>query len=115
MKQYQLNIYQPVGDAPAPEVLTRIMHDVGALVQEAKAAGVWVFNAGLSAPSSATVVRHQPDEVILTDGPFVEAKEFIGGFLIIRVADLDAALDWGAKLSRATTLPIEVRPLHGEG
>jgi hypothetical protein len=115
MKQYQLNIYQPAGPVPPPEVLTRVMRDVHALVRETKAAGAWVFNGGLAAPSSATVVRHRDGEPIFSDGPFAEAKEHIGGFMVIRAPDLDAALVWATKLSRATTLPIEVRPLHDEG
>lgn len=115
MKLYQLSIYQPAGGPPPPEVLIPIMRDVGALIQETKAAGVWVFNGGLAPPASATVVRIRDGEPFLTDGPFVELKEFIGGFVVIRVPDLDAALAWGAKLSRATTLPIEVRPFQGEG
>jgi hypothetical protein len=114
MKQYQLNIYQPEGGQPAPEVLTRIMQDVDALVTDTKEKGVWVFNGGLTPPSSATVVRVRGDETFLADGPFTESKEFIGGFLVIRVADLDEALAWAARLGRATTLPIEVRPFHGD-
>jgi hypothetical protein len=115
MKSYLLSIYQPDGPVPPPEVLGPIMRDVGALVQETKTAGVWVFNGGLAPPSSATVVRVREGEALLTDGPFTEGKEHIGGFLIVRAPDLDAALEWGRKLSRATTLPIEVRPFHGEG
>ncbi|MFP2908299.1 YciI family protein [Pyxidicoccus sp. 3LFB2] len=115
MKLYQLNIYQPEGPPPPPEFLMPIMRDVGALVEATKSAGVWVFNGGLTPPESATVVRVRDGEPVLTDGPFVEAKEYIGGFIIIRVADLDAALAWGTKLSRATRLPIEVRPFQGEG
>jgi hypothetical protein len=91
------------------------MNDVGAFVQATKAAGVWVFNGGLGAPSSSTVVRVRGGEVVLTDGPFVEAKEFIGGVVVVRVADLDAALDWARRLAEATTLPIEVRPFVGDG
>jgi hypothetical protein len=112
MKQYQLNIIQPVGAPPPPEVLGKIMNDVHAFIEETKATGVWVFNGGLSAPSSATVVRFKDGEAILTDGPFAEGKEHIGGFVVVRVPDLDAALHWGKKLSRATTLPIEVRPFQ---
>jgi hypothetical protein len=112
MKQYLLNIYQPVGAPPPPEVLGKIMGDVHAFIEDAKTSGVWVFNGGLSAPGSATVVRVENGETLLTDGPFAEGKEHIGGFVVIRVADLDAALDWGSKLSRATTLPIEVRPFQ---
>lgn len=60
------------------------------------------------------MVRQKDEEVLMTDGPFVEGKEHIGGFTVIEAPDLDAALEWGRKLARATTLPIEVRPLqHG--
>jgi hypothetical protein len=58
------------------------------------------------------VVRVRDGDVLMTDGPFAEGKEHIGGFTIIDVADLDAALEWGRKLTRATTLPIEVRPFR---
>jgi hypothetical protein len=51
----------------------------------------------------------------MTDGPFVESKEHLGGFTIINAPDLDSALDWGAKLAEATTLPVEVRPFHDDG
>jgi hypothetical protein len=115
MNQYLLNIYQPEGDPPSPEVLARIMRDVDVLLEDAKKAGVWVFNGGLTPPGSATVVRLRADEVLLTDGPFAEGKEFIGGLLVVRVADLDAALEWAERLSRATTLPIEVRPFQQQG
>ena len=114
MKQYLLSVYQPEGDPPAPEVLERIMRDVDAVDQELKAAGAWVFAGGLHAPSTATVVRLRDGEMLTTDGPFAEAKEYIGGFTIIKAPDLDAALEWGRKLARATTLPIEVRPFVDE-
>ena len=90
------------------------MRDVRALREEMKAAGAWVFTAGLHPPSTATVVRVNGAKPMMTDGPFAEGKEHIGGFSIIRAADLDAALEWGARLARATTLPIEVRPIHEE-
>lgn len=112
MKQYLLSIYQPNGPIPAPEVLEGIMRDVNALRQEMKASGAWVFTAGLHAPSTATVVRLKDREVLTTDGPYIEGKEHIGGFTVIRAPDLDSALTWGRKLARATTLPIEVRPVN---
>ena len=114
MKQYLLSIYQPEGDPPVPEVLETIMRDVDAFNQELKAAGAWVFAAGLHAPSTATVVRLKGGEVLMTDGPFAEGKEYIGGLCIIKAPDLDAALEWGRKAARATTLPIEVRPFVDE-
>jgi hypothetical protein len=112
MKQYLLSVYQP-SETPPPDVdLDKIMRDVRALQQEMREAGVWVFAGGLHGPSSATVLRPDGDEILTTDGPYIEAKEFIGGFTIIEAPDLDAALDWGSKAARATTLPIEVRPFQ---
>jgi hypothetical protein len=114
MKQYLLSVYQPDGDPPSPEVLGPIMRDLEVVNQELKAAGAWVFTAGLHPPSTATVVRLRDGDVLMTDGPFAEGKEHIGGFTIIKAPDLDAALDWARKLARASTLPIEVRPLQDE-
>ncbi len=114
MKQYLLSVYQPEGEPPAPEVLEAIMRDVDAVDREMKATGAWVFAGGLHAPSTATVVRLRDGEVLTTDGPFAEGKEYIGGLCIIKAPDLDAALEWGRKVARATTLPIEVRPFQDE-
>jgi hypothetical protein len=114
MQQYLLSIYQPDG-APPPEVLERVMREIAALNQELKAAGAWVFVGGLHPPSTATVVRHRGGDTLLTDGPFAEAKEHIGGIYVIRADDLDAALAWARRLSQATTLPVEVRPFHDQG
>src|SRR5262249_10916576 len=112
MKRYLLSIYQPDGPAPPPEVLDPVMRDVDALIKEVKAAGAWVFNGGLYPSSTATVVRLQDGDVLTTDGPFAEGKEPAGGCLLIKAPALDAALDWGRKAARATTLPIEVRPFQ---
>jgi hypothetical protein len=114
MKQYLLTIHQPDGPPPPPAALAEIMKDVTALTDELKAAGVWVFSGGLHDPSTATVVRPQGREVLVTDGPFAEGKEHVGGLLIIRAPDLDAALEWARKAARATTLPIEVRPFRND-
>ncbi len=114
MKQYLLSVYQPDGPPPPPEVLERINRDLDALNQELKAAGAWVFAGGLHPPSTATVVRDRDGQVVITDGPFAEGKEHIGGFTIVKAPDLDAALAWARRLTRATTLPIEVRPFQGE-
>src|SRR5919201_2897848 len=97
MNQYLLSIYQPDGVTPPPEFLAKVMQDVDALIQEAKAAGVWVFNGGLHAPSSATVLRLRDGEVLTTDGPYTESKEHIGGVLIIKAPDFYAAPEWGRK------------------
>ena len=112
MTRYMLSIYQPVGDPPPPEILEPIMRELDAVNQEMRASGAWVFGAGLHPPDTATVVRVQDGGVLMTDGPFAEGKEHLGGFTIIEAPDLDAALAWGRKLARALTLPIEVRPLH---
>jgi hypothetical protein len=110
MKLYLLSVYQPDGPPPAPEVLQPIMRKVHALRDELQAAGAWVFSAGLHDASTATVVRTKGGDVITTDGPYIEGKEHIGGFTVIKAPDLDAALEWARKTSEATTLPIEVRP-----
>jgi hypothetical protein len=110
MKQYLLSIYQPDGDPPPAPILGQIMREVGAFIEEAKSSAALVFNGGLHPPSTATVVRQKGSELLMTDGPYTEGKEHIGGFVVIRAEDLDAALAWGGKLARATTLPIEVRP-----
>ena len=114
MKQYLLSVYQPDGPPPAPESLQKIMRDVYALRDEMRSANAWVFSGGLHEPGSATVLRPQQGEILTIDGPFTEGKEHIGGFTIIKAADLDAALAWGRKLARATTLPIEGRPFREE-
>jgi hypothetical protein len=110
MKRYLLSIYQPDGE-PGPEVdLETIMRDVRAVNDEMRTAGAWVFAAGLHAASTATVVRLQDDEILTTDGPYLEGKEHLGGFTVLQAEDLDGALDWARKVARAIALPIEVRP-----
>ncbi|GAA3394225.1 YciI family protein [Cryptosporangium minutisporangium] len=125
MAQYLLSVYQPEGEAPQPETLAGIMENVAKLEQEMRDAGAWVFSGGLEAPSTATVVRTtgellpngslSSDEVLLTDGPFIEAKEYLGGLTVIEAEDLDEALRWGRKTAATIGLPIEVRPFHWAG
>jgi len=111
MKQYLLSVCYPAGASqPPPDALNKIMSDVLAVQREMQSAGVWVFSGGLHASNSATVLRHQNGDIVLTDGPFIESKEQIGGITIVRVSDLDAALLWARKFARAVTTPIEVRP-----
>jgi hypothetical protein len=119
---YLLSIIQP-DEPPPPDVLARmgdIMANVNALVDEAKAQGVWVFNGALYAPSTASVIRMQQGDVLITDGPFTEGKEHIGGFLIVKADDLDGALQWARRLTGclgdgANSLPVEVRPFQDRG
>jgi hypothetical protein len=94
--------------------MAKVMRDVDAVLLEMKAAGAWVFNAALHPASTATVLRLQAGEILMTDGPYAEGKEHIGGVCVIKAPDLDAALDWGRRLARAITLPIEVRPFQEE-
>lgn len=113
MKHYLLSVYQPDGPPPEPAILDPIMRDIAAVEQEMKDAGVWVFSGGLHAPSTATVLQRKDDDVLTIDGPYVEGKEHLGGFTIVRAPDLDAALEWGRKLAMAIqALPIEVRPFQ---
>ena len=114
MKHYLLSIQQPDGPAPSTERLDGIMREVDAMVADMKAAGAWVFSGGLAAASTATVVRLRDGELLTTDGPYVEGKEHIGGLLVLRAPDLDAALEWARRAARVITLPIEVRPFQGE-
>jgi len=110
MTHYLLSVYQPDGPIPSPERMQQITRDIEALNQEIRAAGAWVFAGGLQPPDTARVLRAADAEVLSTDGPYTEGKEHLGGFTIVDTPDLDAALDWGRKFSRATGLPIEVRP-----
>jgi hypothetical protein len=112
MAQYLLSVMEPTGGTPDPDLLRQVMQDVEELDRAMHDEGVWVFAGGLHAPTSATVLRAQDGQVVVTDGPFAEGKEHLGGFSIIDVDDLDAALDWGARLATATGLPIEVRPFR---
>ncbi|SCF08834.1 Uncharacterized conserved protein [Micromonospora viridifaciens] len=115
MKQYLISIYQPAGvGTPDPGFLAEVMRKVDAIGRELKESGSWVFGNGLHAPETATVLRPKGDEVLVTDGPFVEGKEYLGGITVITAPDLDAALEWGRRYALATTLPIEVRPFQGE-
>ncbi|TCO61001.1 YciI family protein [Actinocrispum wychmicini] len=111
MTNYLLSVYQPDGPVPEPAELARIMADLDVVNQEIKDAGAWVFSAGLAAAGSATVLKSDGRDVLITDGPFTEGKEHLGGFTVIAAADLDEALTWAAKIAHVLApLSIEVRP-----
>jgi hypothetical protein len=116
MKLYLISLYQPGDGTPAPpEILEPVMREMYAIKQELEAAGSWVFAGGLHPPSTATVLKATADDVVLTDGPFVEGKEHLGGFTILKANDLDDARTWGLRYARAAPgLTIEVRPFQGE-
>ena len=110
MALYMLAMHQPVGPAPEAEFLRQVMADLDVVRKELQAAGSWVFAGGLHDPDASTVLRPVDGDVLVTDGPYAEGKEYLGGLCLIRAADLDEALEWGRKAALATTLPIEVRP-----
>jgi hypothetical protein len=107
--QYLLSIYQPDGGVPDADTMARIAADLHRLNEELRESGSWVFTGGLHDAGSATVVLA---DGMMTDGPYLEGKEHIGGIYVITAPDLDAALRWGRKAASATTLPIEVRPFR---
>ncbi len=74
------------------------------------AEGYWVFGGGLAAPSSATVIDNRGEEALVTDGPFLESKEYLAGFWIIEATDLDVALKLATQGSKACNRKVEVRP-----
>jgi len=100
-------------DAASDDV-QRMFKQVEAFNQEVQAAGAWVFAGGLHPASSATVVQANEGEVSMTDGPYAESKEQMGGFWVIDVPDLDTALDYARRGSAACEGPVEVRPFQGE-
>ena len=113
MKQYMLSVPMIDGAPPRPpEEMQQAFDQVAQLNKELQTAGAWVFAGGLLPASSATVVRADGGSFMVTDGPFTESKEHIGGFWVIVAADLDAALDWARKATRATGEPVEVRPFQ---
>lgn len=118
MTQYLLSVYNVEGEAPpSDEEFQQSIKDVGVLNEEIRAAGAWVFAGGLhaDAASTATVVRSVDGKIVTTDGPFAETKESLGGFWIIEVDDLDAALAWAAKGTVACSHPLELKgyqPYH---
>lgn len=115
MTRYLMSVCYPAGStAPSPEELEVISRDVTEVHRELQAEGAWVFGGGLHDPSTATVVTARDGSAVVTDGPFVESKEVIGGLSIIDVADLDEAMRWAERMSAATTCPIEVRPFFDE-
>ena len=114
MTQYMLTVYMVEG-APvrADSETQKAYSQVDALNAELQEKGAWVFAGGLHRPETSTVVRADGEEVLTTDGPFAEGKEHVGGFWVIEAEDLDAALAWAAKATRACMEPVEVRPFQG--
>ena len=114
MRQYMLGVYQPDGDPPASVDMDQVMKDVAAVRGRCRRPASGCSRTACTRRARATVVRVEDGEALVTDGPYIEGKEHMGGFTIIEVPDLDAALEWARKAAAATTLPIEVRPLAAE-
>ncbi len=122
MAAYLLSTYSTDDEAsdasaepPTPEAMQAMMARIVELEAEMDAGGVFVFGGALHGPDAATVVHSQADGVVMTDGPFVEAKEHIAGFYIVEAADLDAALGWAQRVSACVGRPIEVSPFAATG
>ena len=115
MKQYMLIVHSVEGSPqPEPEEVQKSYSGVATFNVELQTRGAWVFAGGLHPPSTATVVNVQDGDVLVTDGPFSEGKEHIGGFWVIKAPDLDAALSWAAKATQACGSAVEVRPFQEE-
>ncbi|MDQ1393084.1 MAG: hypothetical protein QOF30_2061 [Acidimicrobiaceae bacterium] len=114
MKQYLMSVYNVEGDAPSAEEMDSIYKAVDAFNTELRTKGAWVFAGGLHPADTATVVRAKDGEILTTDGPFAETKEQLGGFWVIKAADLDEALALASQATTACRAPVEVRPFQDE-
>ena len=115
MTQYMLSVHHsPDAPPPPPEQMQQAFRQVDAVNAEMQQTGAWVFGGGLEPPDIATVVKATEGETVITDGPFAESKEHLGGFWVIEAPDLDAALAWATKASAACMGPVEVRPFQPE-
>ena len=113
MARYLLSVHTVEGEVREPmteQEMQESWKQLGILEREMQSSGTWVFSGRLHEADTATVVRVSNGNVMTTDGPFAESKEHLGGFYIIEAADLDAALGWASKVTRAIRVPIEVRP-----
>jgi hypothetical protein len=109
MPQYLVAIHHPDNYDPSTEDAA-MEHDIDVLNEEMIAVGARFFAGGLAAAGTAKSLRAQPNgKVLVTDGPYLETKEHIGGFWILEAADMDKALEWGRKAVIACRAPVEVR------
>jgi hypothetical protein len=119
MNQYLLSTFDIEGQVSAapstPADMQSFMQRVMDLEAEMDASGTFVFGGALHGPDAATVVRPGEGDLVMMDGPFVEAKEHVAGFYIINADDLDAALAWAQKVVQAINHPIEIRPFRATG
>ena len=117
MPQYLISVWHDdeYGDFdPDDADMARLGQQVGALNEKMMDTGAWVFGAGLQTASTATVLRSGDGVVSMTDGPYAETKEQMGGFWVVEAADLDEALDWARQCTLACEGPVELRPMQVE-
>ena len=114
MKQYLLAVHMGdmAGEPPTPEQMNQAYAAVDVFNAALQAQGAWVFAGGLEMPDTAKVVRQENGQVLVTDGPFAEAKEQLGGFWVIQTTDDAAAMAWAQKATVACGQPVEVRPFQ---
>ena len=119
MPKYMLSVFGPAeqnefGDYPTKEDMLQSLKDTGAFNDKLQAEGYFLFADGLEQATTATVVDGRGDQPVITDGPYLEAKEYLGGFWIIEAPDLDVALRLAAEGSKACRGKVEVRPFQTE-
>ncbi len=115
MTQYMLSVHHVEGEAmPEGEDMQRMYRQVDAFNRKVMDAGIWVFGGGLEDPSATTTVDATGTEPIITDGPFAETKEYLGGFWVLEAPDLDAALKLALEASAACEGKVQVRPFQAE-
>ena len=114
MKQYMLSVHDTHGQLPTPEVIEQMFADVDKVNDEMVRAGVLVAAEGLDDAAKGVVVDYSVQPPVVTDGPYGETKEQLGGFWVIRVKDLDEALAWAEKATVACRAPVQVRPFQDE-
>jgi hypothetical protein len=113
MSQYMLTVHDVQDrERPSAESMQAMYDAVNVFNDELRSAGAWVFAGGLEPAHTATVVKIEDEQAVLTDGPFAESKEHVGGFWVIEAPDLDAALKWAEGGARACQNPVEVRPFQ---
>jgi hypothetical protein len=114
MTQYMLSVYMQEGFTPSEDEMAQMYKEVDVFNKKIMASGAWVFGGGLHPADTATVVREKGGEVVSTDGPYAETREYLGGFWVIKAADLDEALALASEATVACRGAVEVRPFQDE-
>jgi hypothetical protein len=115
MAEYLLSVHHDYDtEFPSLEEMQPVFEAVDRFNQKVRDAGAWVFAGGLTPVQQATTVDNTGSTPIVSDGPYAESKEYLGGFWVIQAADLDEALQWAKEGSAACRGKVEVRPFQGE-